>query len=231
MITVRKSEERGQADHGWLQTQHTFSFADYYDLAHMNFRSLRVINEDVVAPKKGFGAHPHKDMEILTYILEGTLEHKDNMGNTSQMKAGEFQLMSAGLGVKHSEYNPSSKEKVHLLQIWILPKEKGITPNYQQKSFASHKDGFQLVVSPDGAEGSLRIHQDAKVYLGRFEAERKAMVPIAINRYAWIQVTRGEVSVDGIFLKSGDGAHFLLAKEAISVEPKTKAEILLFDLG
>jgi len=230
MITVRKSEERGHADHGWLVTHHTFSFADYYDADHMNFRTLRVINDDTVAPKKGFDTHAHKDMEILTYIMEGELEHKDTMDNHSRITQGELQLMSAGKGVQHSEYNPSKTAKVHLLQIWIQPEKKGLEPSYQQKSFASHKEGLKLVVSPDGADGSLSIHQDAKVYLGRFEKNKSAKLPVAKGRHAWIQVTKGNVAVNGVILKEGDGAQ-LSGEEAISLEAKDQSEFLLFDLS
>jgi hypothetical protein len=230
MITVRKSKERGHADHGWLVTQHTFSFADYYDPHHMEFRSLRVINEDRVAPKKGFDAHPHQNMEILTYVLEGVLEHKDTMGNHSQITPGEFQLMSAGTGVKHSEFNPSAKEPVHLLQIWIHPNKNGLEPSYQQKSFADHQDGLKKVVSPDGKDGSLKIHQDATIYWGRFAKAERVELPIASGRHAWIQVTKGNVRVNGVALQTGDGAK-VSDEKMISLDADKGAEVLLFDLG
>lgn len=230
MIILRKGEERGQADHGWLVTQHTFSFADYYDPAHMNFRSLRVINEDRIAPKKGFGLHPHQNMEILTYVLEGILEHRDTLGNHSQITPGEFQLMSAGKGVQHSEYNPSTNMQVHLLQIWILPDKNGLEPSYQQKSFAPHQEGLKTVVSPDGRDGSLKIHCDATIHLGRFRKTQKVKFQLANGRHAWIQVTHGALRVNGVALQAGDGAQ-LSGEGAISLEADQGAEILLFDLS
>lgn len=231
MISVRKSEDRGQADHGWLSTHYTFSFSDYYDPDFMGFRTLRVINEDVVAPTKGFGTHPHDNMEILTYILDGTLEHKDTMGNHSQITKGEFQLMTAGTGIKHSEFNPSKKEKVHLLQIWILPDKKGHTPQYQQQSFASHKQGLKLVVSPDGKEGSLKIHQNARIYLGRFDEKAgKTEVALPEGRHAWVQTVKGDVMINGTRLKAGDGAS-LSHEKKIEIQAEKGSEFLLFDLG
>jgi quercetin 2,3-dioxygenase len=230
MITVRKSEDRGKGDHGWLVTQHTFSFGDYYDEAHMNFRTLRVINDDTVAPKKGFEMHAHKDMEILTYVLEGSLEHKDTMDNHSVIARGDFQLMSAGSGVQHSEFNPSKNEKVHLLQIWIQPEKKGLEPSYQQKSFASHRNGLKLVVSPDGKEGSLKINQSAKVYLGRFDESKKVEFGLGKGRYAWIHVSKGNVAVNNVGLKEGDGAE-ISGEEKISIQSSKGSEFLLFDLS
>lgn len=230
MINVRKSEERGHANHGWLVTHHTFSFSDYYDPDFMGFRSLRVINEDVVFPTKGFDTHPHDNMEILTYILEGTLEHKDTMGNHSQIKKGEFQLMAAGTGVKHSEFNPSKKEKVHLLQIWIVPDKKGHKPGYQQQNFSDHKHGLKLVVSPDGKEGSLRIHQNARIYLGRFEEAEETILELPADRHVWVQVTKGEVAVNGTGLGAGDGASASKQKK-LSIAADAGSEFLLFDLG
>lgn len=229
MINIRKSEERGHANHGWLVTQHTFSFSDYYDPDFMGFKALRVINEDVIAPTKGFGTHPHDNMEILTYILDGTLEHKDTMGNHSQITKGEFQLMTAGTGVKHSEFNPSKKEEVHLLQIWITPDKKGHTPEYQQKSFASHKQGLKLVVSPDGKEGSLKIHQNARIYLGRFEKGEKSEISLAEGRHGWIQVVKGGVTLNGAVLTAGDGASVSNEKK-LALIPADGTEFLFFDL-
>ncbi len=224
MIAVRKGEERGKTEMDWLMSYHTFSFSEYHDPAFMGFRTLRVINEDFVDPGKGFGMHPHKDMEILTYVMKGALEHKDTMGNHSKIGAGEFQLMTAGKGVKHSEFNPSKGEAVHLLQIWILPDQKGLEPGYQQKSFAN-EGSLRLVVSPDGAQGSLKIHQDAKIYLGK--AGEKPVHELAAGRYAWVQATQGEVVLGGTTLKAGDGA-------SISQEGKLlfsgSGEFLLFDL-
>lgn len=229
MITVRKSQDRGHAEHGWLSTHHTFSFSDYYDPKFMGFRTLRVINEDVVAPTKGFDTHPHQDMEILTYILDGALEHKDTMGHHLQIKKGEFQLMTAGTGIKHSEFNPSKDKQVHLLQIWIQPEKKGLEPGYQQKNFGDHSNGLKLVVSREGTDDSLKIHQDAKIYLGRFEAGKKGEVSIASGRHAWIQLIRGELTVNGVALKQGDGAS-LSGEEAIRFTSLKPSEFLLFDL-
>lgn len=229
MITVRKSEERGHAEHGWLSTDYTFSFSDYYDSKFMGFKSLRVINQDIVDPKKGFDTHPHKDMEILTYILDGTLEHKDTMGNHSQIHKGEFQLMTAGTGIQHSEFNPSKDQKVHLLQIWIHPDKKGLTPEYQQKNFAAHQEGLKLVVSPEGKEGSLKIHQDARIYLGRLKGGAELQAPLANGRHAWIQMIHGSVSLNGVSLKPGDGAS-LSGEKQLHIKAGESSEFLLFDL-
>lgn len=229
MITVRKSEDRGHAEHGWLSTAYSFSFSDYYDPKFMGFKTLRVINQDVIDPKKGFGAHPHKDMEILTYILDGTLEHKDTMGNHSQIQKGEFQLMTAGSGVEHSEFNPSKDKKAHLLQIWIHPEKKGLTPGYQQKSFANHQEGLRLVVSPEGKEGSLKIHQDANIYLGRLKSGDEVGVSIAEGRHAWIQMIEGRLNVNGVALKPGDGAS-VSQEGKLTLKAAESSEFLLFDL-
>lgn len=224
MLAVRKSEERGKTEMDWLLSYHTFSFSEYHDPAFMGFRTLRVINEDFVEPGKGFGMHPHKDMEILTYVMKGALEHNDTMGNHSKIGAGEFQLMTAGSGVKHSEFNPSKKEAVHLLQIWILPEKKGLEPGYQQKSFTGDS-GLKLVASPDGAEGSLKIHQDAKIYLGK--AGENPVYELAAGRAAWVQATEGEVVVGKEALKAGDGAS-LSGGEKVAFSGA--GEFLLFDL-
>lgn len=224
MIAVRKAEERGKTEMDWLMSYHTFSFSEYHDPAFMGFRTLRVINEDFVEPGKGFGMHPHKDMEILTYVMKGALEHKDTMGNHSKIQAGEFQLMTAGSGVKHSEFNPSKGESVHLLQIWIAPEKKGLEPGYQQKSFPG-ADGLRLVASPDGAQGSLLIHQDAKIYLGR--AKEAPAYDLAPGRHAWVQAAQGELSVNGTKLKAGDGAS--LGGEG-KLSFSGTGEFLLFDL-
>jgi redox-sensitive bicupin YhaK (pirin superfamily) len=229
MIAIRKSEDRGTSDHGWLSTHYTFSFSDYYDPNFMGFRTLRVMNEDVVEPTKGFDTHPHDNMEILTYILDGTLEHKDTMGNHAQIKKGEFQLMTAGTGIKHSEFNPSKKEKVHLLQIWIIPDKKGLKPEYQQTSFADHKQGLKLVVSPEGKEGALKIHQDARIYLGRFEQGQETELSLQAGRHAWIQMLRGKAAINGAALKEGDGASISNEKR-ISIRAEKDSELLLFDL-
>lgn len=231
MLKVRRAEERGHADHGWLNTCHTFSFADYYDPANMGFRTLRVINEDWVQPGQGFGTHPHRDMEILTYVLEGALEHRDSMGNGGVIKPGEVQRMSAGRGVTHSEFNASDKNPVHLLQVWILPEKRGITPSYEQRNFDLKSTGkLRLIASPNADQDSVAIHQDAKVYAGKLEAGASLRQELAKDRHAWVQVARGEVEVNGTKLRAGDGA-------AITGEPELRistngqaSEVLLFDL-
>jgi redox-sensitive bicupin YhaK (pirin superfamily) len=232
MIQVRKSNARGHANHGWLDTYHTFSFADYHDEAHMGFRSLRVINEDRVAPGMGFGTHGHKDMEIVTYVLEGALEHKDSMGNGEVLRPGEFQRMSAGTGIRHSEFNPSASEPVHLYQIWLLPLTKGIKPSYEQKNFpeSEKQDTLRLVASPDGANGSLTIHQDAKIYLPTLHAGASIGHELATGRHAWLQVLRGKVSVNGTLLETSDG---LAASDEsrLTIVGQQPAEIMLFDMA
>jgi redox-sensitive bicupin YhaK (pirin superfamily) len=232
MIQVRKSNARGHANHGWLDTFHTFSFADYHDEAHMGFRSLRVINEDRVAPGMGFGTHGHKDMEIVTYVLEGALEHKDSMGNGEVLRPGEFQHMSAGTGIRHSEFNPSASEPVHLYQIWLLPLTKGIKPSYEQKNFpeSEKQDTLRLVASPDGANGSLTIHQDAKIYLATLHAGASIGHELAPGRHAWLQVLRGKVNVNGTLLETSDG---LAASDEsrLTIVDEQKAELMLFDMA
>lgn len=230
MIRIRKAEERGHFDHGWLDTYHTFSFADYYDPQFMGFRSLRVINEDKVKPGRGFGTHSHRDMEIVTYVLEGALEHRDSMGTGSIIRPGEVQRMSAGTGVLHSEINPSRDQPVHLLQIWILPERRSLKPEYEQKTFPAEerKGKLRLVASRDGKDGSLTIHQDAKLFAGTLTDGQTITYDIAPGRYGWLQVARGEVDVNGQKLRAGDGA-------AIEDERKLAlrggdAEVLLFDL-
>jgi redox-sensitive bicupin YhaK (pirin superfamily) len=230
MITIRRAEDRGHANHGWLDTNHTFSFADYYDPNFMGFRSLRVINEDRVKADVGFGTHAHSDMEIISYVLEGTLAHRDSMGTGSMIRPGDVQRMSAGSGVTHSEMNPSKDEGVHFLQIWIVPAERGIKPSYEQKNFddAARRDTLRLVASPDGSDGSVTIHQDVRLYSTLLDGT-SVTHPFEPKRFGWIQVTRGEVDVNGQTLKAGDGA-------AISDEPSVTlvgrgAEALLFDLN
>jgi len=207
MIRVRKSDERGHFDHGWLNTYHTFSFADYHDQEFMGFRSLRVINEDRVAPDQGFGKHAHRDMEIISYVLEGELGHSDSMGTGSVIRPGEVQRMTAGSGVTHSEKNASS-EPVHFLQIWILPERRGITPGYEQKAFPpSERDGkLRLVASHDGRDGSLTIHQDVDLYTTTLRDQASVTFDFRGGRYGWLQVTRGAVTVNGVSLDAGDGA-------------------------
>ncbi len=228
MIYVRKAEERGHANHGWLDSWHTFSFANYYDANFMGFSALRVINEDVIDGGQGFGTHPHKDMEILTYVLSGTVEHQDSMGNKEQIPAGEFQIMSAGTGVRHSEYNASESEPLHLYQIWIIPERTGIEPRYDQRRFPDVQ-GRQLVLSPDAREGSLKVYQDmtlSRWVLGAGEQDNVAIEP---GRRIWIQVVKGNVSVNGNAVTTSD-ALAIWDESALALEASTAAEVLLFDL-
>ncbi|MCA8983534.1 MAG: pirin family protein [Planctomycetaceae bacterium] len=232
MLEIRKAEERGHGVHDWLDSWHTFSFSDYYDRRFMGFRSLRVMNEDIVAPGEGFGMHPHRDMEIVTCVLSGALEHKDSMGNGEVLHPGEFQRMSAGTGILHSEFNPSSSEPVHLYQIWLLPERKGIEPSYEQKRFdeMERQNRWQLVASREGEAGSLRIHQDARIYLARLDAETYLRYELSPTRYAWVQVLRGEVSLNGNRLRPGDGAA-LSVESHLDISAIQAAEVLLFDLN
>jgi redox-sensitive bicupin YhaK (pirin superfamily) len=231
MIQVRKAQDRGHANHGWLDTFHTFSFASYQDHNHMRFRSLRVMNEDIVAPGRGFGTHPHNDMEIVTYVLEGALEHRDSMGNGEVLRPGEFQRMSAGTGITHSEFNPSATEPVHLYQIWLFPERKGIKPSYEQKQFPEQDrhNQLQLVASRTAANGSLLIHQDARIYLSKMDTGEAIMYDLAEGRYAWLQVLRGSVVLNGVALDTSDGAA-ISAETRLTIQAKTAAEIMLFDL-
>jgi redox-sensitive bicupin YhaK (pirin superfamily) len=230
MITIRRAKDRGHANHGWLDTNHTFSFADYYDPNFMGFRALRVINEDRVQPGVGFGKHAHRDMEIISYVLEGTLAHSDSMGTGSEIKPGEVQRMSAGSGVTHSEMNPSSDEPVHFLQIWIIPAQPGIPPSYEQKKFEDDErhNTLRLVASPDGSDGSVTIHQDVRLYSTLLDGA-SVTHDFRPDRYGWIQVTRGEVDVNGQTLKAGDGAA-ISAESSITLTGRG-AEVLLFDLN
>ena len=232
MIQVRKANDRGHADHGWLNAYHTFSFASYRDPRFMGFRSLRVMNEDRVQPGEGFGTHPHNDMEIVTYVLEGALEHKDSMGNGEILRPGEFQRMTAGTGITHSEFNPSNEELVHLYQIWLFPDQKGHTPSYEQKRFApeEQENRLRLVASPDAADGSLLIHQDARIYLSRISPGHAVTHPIQTGRYAWLQVLRGSVNVNGTKLDTSDGAAISNETE-LTIQANENAEIMLFDLA
>ncbi|HEX7663998.1 MAG TPA: pirin family protein [Polyangiaceae bacterium] len=233
MITIRHAEERGHAEHGWLDSHHTFSFADYYDPAHMGFRGLRVINEDRVEPARGFGTHGHRDMEIISYVLEGTLAHKDSMGTGSKIVPGDVQRMSAGTGVTHSEMNPSPDEGVHFLQIWIMPDRAGHTPGYEQKSFdtASKKNALKLVASPDGKDGSVSIHADARLYATVLDAGAKVTHEVKPGRHAWLQIVRGEAIVDGKTLKAGDGASTSDAGSIAIEGSEGGSEVLVFDLA
>ena len=231
MMELRKSAERGYADHGWLKSFHSFSFADYYDRRHMGFGPLRVINEDRVAPGMGFGTHGHSDMEIISYVLEGELAHKDSMGNGSSIKPGDVQRMSAGTGVMHSEFNHAQDQTTHFLQIWIQPNVTGIAPSYEEKHFeAEAKRGqLRLVASPDGRNGSVTIHQDARLFVGLFDGEERASQAMAAGRLGYVYVARGSVQVNGAALAAGDAAK-LIDEAQIEIARGNGAEILLFDL-
>ncbi|MBI2290833.1 MAG: pirin family protein [Betaproteobacteria bacterium] len=231
MITLRKANERGHADHGWLDSYFSFSFAEYHDPQHMEFSSLRVINEDVVQPGKGFGTHGHRDMEIITYILAGALEHKDSMGNGSVIRPGDVQRMSAGRGVQHSEFNPSQSELVHLLQIWIVPNVRGIEPEYEETHFdaASKRGRLRLIASSEGRDGSVTIHQDASVYAAMLDGAERASHALAPGRKAYVHVARGSVTVNGNALGAGDALK-ANGEPEIVLEYGDNAEILLFDL-
>jgi hypothetical protein len=231
MLTVRKAEERGHANHGWLDTWHTFSFADYYDPREMGYGALRVINDDKVEPGQGFGMHGHRDMEIITYVLEGALEHKDSMGNGSVIRPGNVQRMSAGTGVRHSEFNPSREERVHLLQIWIEPKFTGVRPSYEEKQFgpAEKKGRLRLIASPDGREGSVTIYQDALVYAALLDGADSVTHKLAPGRRSYVHVARGSVQLNRIELKGGDGAK-IAGESKLEFGGAKQAELLLFDL-
>lgn len=228
MIYLRKAEERGHANHGWLESWHTFSFASYHDANFMGFSALRVINEDVVAAGQGFGTHPHKDMEILTYVLSGTVEHQDSMGNKEQIPAGEFQIMSAGTGVRHSEYNASSSDPLHLYQIWIIPERTGIEPRYDQRRFPDVK-GRQFVLTPDAREGSLKVYQDMTLSRWVFSAGEKDSVNIDTGRRVWVQVVKGDIRVNGETARTSD-AFAVWDEASLTIEASSDAEVLLFDL-
>jgi redox-sensitive bicupin YhaK (pirin superfamily) len=231
MITVRKSNERGHAEHGWLDSYHTFSFADYHDPQWMGFRSLRVINDDLVMPRMGFGMHPHRDMEIITYILSGQLGHQDSMGNGRVITPGEFQYMSAGTGVTHSEQNPSGAEAVHLLQIWITPDQKGVKPAYAEKSMKDAASGqLHLVTSKAGRDGSMAIHQDADLWLAKLEANQAVTHPLTAGRHVWLHVAEGEVTLNGKTLTSGDAAA-VTSETALEIRGAKPSQVLLFDLN
>jgi len=231
MIEIRKSADRGQADHGWLRSAHSFSFADYHDPRHMGFGPLRVINEDRVAPGQGFGTHGHRDMEIISYVLSGALEHKDSLGTGSVLRYGDVQRMSAGRGIRHSEFNHSPAEPVHFLQIWIMPDVQGIAPSYEEKHFdiASKLGRLRLIASPDGREGSVLIHQDALVYAAIINAPDGATHQLAPGRRAYVQVARGALALNGLKLAAGDGIK-IDEPGTIALDQAQNAEILLFDL-
>jgi redox-sensitive bicupin YhaK (pirin superfamily) len=230
MLQLRKAQDRGHANHGWLDSWHTFSFADYHDPRHMGFSALRVINEDRVSPGEGFPTHPHRDMEIITYVLEGALEHKDSLGTGSVILPGEIQRMSAGTGIRHSEFNHSQSEPVHFLQIWILPSSQGIKPGYEQKriDIAELNNNLRLVASPDGRDGSVTIQQDALLYAARLNG-KEVTHALAPGRHAWIQVARGTVRVNGTMLQAGDGAG-IENESSLRLAADGSAEVLLFDL-
>jgi hypothetical protein len=232
MINIRRSNERGGGNFGWLNTRHSFSFDSYYDPKHMGFRSLRVINEDFVAPGEGFPAHPHRDMEIITYVLEGALEHKDSLGTGSVIRPGDGQRMSAGKGIRHSEMNASDTEKVHLLQIWIMPDRPGHEPSYEQKTFPEdEKRGkLRLVAGPDGEDGSVTIHQDAKLYVSLLKPGEEVSHELAKGRHAWLQVAKGAIEVNGKPLEQGDGAA-ISDEQKLAIKGTKDAEVLLFDLA
>jgi redox-sensitive bicupin YhaK (pirin superfamily) len=231
MLTIRKAEERGHASHGWLDSWHTFSFADYYDPREMGYGPLRVINDDTVAPGQGFGTHGHRDMEIITYVLQGALEHKDSMSNGSIIRPGSVQRMSAGTGVRHSEFNPSSEEGVHFLQIWIEPKFTGVRPGYEEKQFgdAEKRGRLRLIASPDGREGSVTIHQDAYVYASMLDGNDAVTHKVGPGRRAYLHVARGAVKANGWPLEAGDGVK-IADEPAIELTDGREAEVLLFDL-
>jgi quercetin 2,3-dioxygenase len=232
MINIRKANERGHADHGWLNSYHTFSFADYHDPEHLGFRSLRVMNEDRVAAGRGFGTHAHRDIEIVSYVLEGELEHRDSMGNGEILRPGEFQRITAGTGITHSEFNPSATNPTHFYQIWLLPERKGLPPSYEQKRFApeGRLNQWQLVASRDGASGSLLIHQDGNIYLADLTAGNDLSHVIPAGRHAWLQVLRGSVRVNDHLLQTSD-AIAVSDESSLAFRTETQAELMLFDLA
>ncbi|HEU0031483.1 MAG TPA: pirin family protein [Kofleriaceae bacterium] len=232
MLTVRKASDRGHARHGWLDSHHTFSFADYYDPAHMGFRALRVINDDRVEGGQGFGAHPHRDMEILSYVLEGGLAHRDSMGTGAVIRPGDVQRMSAGTGVVHSEFNASPADEVHFLQIWIQPERRGLPPGYEQKTFsdADKRGKLVLVASRDGRDGSVTIHADANVYAGIFGPGQTAELALAPGRGTWVHVAAGQARVNGVALSEGDGVA-ITDENLLRIEGIDEGELLVFDLA
>jgi redox-sensitive bicupin YhaK (pirin superfamily) len=232
MLTIRKAEDRGHANHGWLNTYHTFSFANYYEPKHMGFRALRVINEDRVSPGNGFGTHGHRDMEIITYVLEGALEHKDSIGTGSVIQPGEVQRMSAGTGILHSEFNHSKTDSVHFLQIWLLPKKEGLPPSYEQRNFSPAKTPgkLHLVAARDGRDAAVTVHQDVDLYAAVLEPGDRVSHSLQPQRHAWVQVARGAITLNGLSLDKGDGAAISEETDVV-IEATTDAEILLFDLA
>lgn len=230
MIQIRRSNERGHANHGWLESYHTFSFANYYDPEWMGYRSLRVINDDIVMPGKGFGTHPHQDMEIITYVLSGQLEHKDSMGNGRVIQPGDFQYMAAGTGIMHSEFNPSSDEAVHLLQIWIQPDKNGVTPRYAERQMADAATGqWHLAASKSGRDDSMAIHQDADLSLARLDPSQEIEYQLAADRHAWLHLAEGKIELNGQSLEAGDAA-YLSGPETLQLKANNSSQVLLFDL-
>lgn len=231
MIEVRRAADRGYSNLGWLSSWHTFSFADFYDPAQVGFSDLLVINDDTVMPIMGFGTHPHRDMEIFSYVLEGELEHIDSMGNGSVIRAGDVQMMSAGSGIRHSEINPSHKDAVHFLQIWIVPDRKGVTPRYMQKHFAEglKRGRFCMIVSPEQTDGSLPVFQDIRVYVGKFDAGESADLELPESRYAYVHVACGTVTINGIRMAAGDGAR-IQHEACVKASDGINAEVMVFDL-
>ena len=231
MMNVRRSHERGHANYGWLDTRHTFSFGDYYDPGHMGFRSLRVINDDRVVGGRGFATHPHRDMEIISYVVDGALEHRDSMGNGSVIRPGEVQRMRAGTGVTHSEYNHSATEPVRFLQIWVLPEERGLTPGYEQKLFGDERRGrLRLVASRNGSDGSVQIQQDLAMFASMLKDGERVEHDLVEGRHAWLQIVRGTVRVDSVELGEGDGASFSEVP-AVPMESLGDSELILFDIA
>jgi redox-sensitive bicupin YhaK (pirin superfamily) len=231
MMTIRKSEERGHANHGWLDSRFTFSFAEYHDPKHMGYRSLRVINDDRVAPGAGFGMHPHRDMEIISYVLKGALQHKDSMGNGRVIRAGDVQYMSAGTGVLHSEFNPSEKEETHLLQIWIQPDKKGVKPGYAEKALANAETGkLHLIASKTGRNDSIAIHQDAELHVAKLNSGDSVLHSLKPNRHVWAHIAEGEVTVNGQTLKAGDAAA-VSGESVVKLAATQPSQVLLFDLN
>jgi redox-sensitive bicupin YhaK (pirin superfamily) len=230
MINIRRAGERGHTQLSWLDSHHTFSFGEYHDPAHMGFGTLRVINDDRVAPGQGFGTHPHRDMEIITYVLEGALEHRDSLGTGSVIRPGEVQRMSAGTGIRHSEFNASKGETVHFLQIWILPEKSGLPPSYEQRALPSPaRGGLALAASRDGRDGSVTVHQDVAVYAGQLDGKSSVTQPVA-GRRAWVHVARGALSLNGHALSEGDGAA-ISDEQQLVLQPDGAAEVLVFDLA
>jgi redox-sensitive bicupin YhaK (pirin superfamily) len=231
MLTKRPADDRGGGDHGWLKTRHTFSFSDYYDPNYMGFRVLRVMNEDRVSQGQGFGTHAHRDMEIVTYVLEGELAHKDSLGNGSVLRPGEFQRMTAGTGIRHSEFNSSDTEEVHFYQIWIMPRERGLLPSYEQRSFpeTERRGKLRLVASPDAQDGSLTIQQDVRIFLSSLSERQQVTHQFKEARYAWLQVLRGAVQLNDMTLSVGDGLA-ISEETAIQVSALKEAEVMLFDM-